>query len=259
MSKQKTCSFCGAQFNCWADDASQKCWCTELPNAITGTGSTDCLCPECLKAKIEKLEAYDAVASTYAQKYGDEILLKPIVQKFIADFVRPIPQNEIICDMGCGPGQVARYLYNNLNRSHTIGIDLSPKMIDEAHKLNPGITFKCADMLQMEEHEVYGGIIALYFIVNFQPEHLPMVFAKLYSLLKNNGRLLLSFHMGNDEMLRVEDMWNSGKAISFYMFTPETVSKALVLAGFKVSEIRYRHPDKEIEYDSERSYIFAVK
>lgn len=220
--------------------------------------SGDCLCPECLKARIEKVIAYDSVSGVYAKKYGDEILLKPIVQQYIGDFVKSVPEDDIICDMGCGPGQVARYLKNILNRS-TTGIDLSPKMIEEARLLNPEISFQCGDMLQLQADEIYGGIIALYFIVNFQPGHLPIVFNKLHGFLKSKGQLLLSFHLGNDELLRVENLWDSGKPLDFYLFKPETVANALVQAGFKIKETRLRHPDLAIEYNSERAYIFAEK
>lgn len=253
--QQKNCSFCGAAFSCGAD-SGQTCWCASLPNVMPYPSKSDCLCPACLKAQVEKVLAYDAVSAAYAQKYGDEIMLKPVVQRFIADFIATVPEDETICDMGCGPGQVARYVKQTFNRPVT-GVDLSSQMIERAKALNPDIPFTCADVMQLDE--TCGAIMAFYFIVNFQPGHLPILFNKLNSLLKVGGKLLLSFHLGNDELLRVEDLWESGKPLDFYLFKPETVSKTLSDAGFKVNDIRFRHPDKAIEYESERAYIFAEK
>jgi SAM-dependent methyltransferase len=254
----KTCEVCGNQFECGPNEGSSQCWCTELPNIMPYPASGDCLCPDCLKRKIEVVEGYNAVSKMYADKYGDEILLKPVVQRFIGEFASAVPENEVICDVGCGPGQVARYLHNNLYRKST-GIDLSPGMIDMARQLNPEIEFTCADVLQLTAQELYGGIIALYFIVNFPPQQLLLVCHKLYQLLKPDGKLLLSFHIGEDSLHRVESLWDSGKAMNFYFFDPATVTKALIVAGFKVTDIKYRHPDKAIEYESERAYIFAEK
>ena len=237
MPNLKSCALCGRTFE---QDISDD----------------NLICSDCIAAKTEVISAYDAVSTTYAEKYQDEVLMKPIVQAFISDFVKDIPSNGLICDMGCGPGQVARYLKNNLYRN-TTGVDLSPKMVEVATAINPGITFKCADVLEMNETNIYDGIIGLYFIVNFTPSQLTILFKKLKSLLKPSGKLLLSFHIGNDILNRVESLWDSGKPCNFYFFKPETVTSALAQSGFKVIEVRYREPDVAIEYNSQRAYIFA--
>ena len=241
MSLIKSCPLCGRTYEVAENNIGQR---------------NDHLCPDCLATNTETTEAYNAVSKNYADKYQDEILMKPIVQGFIHDFVKDIPADGIICDMGCGPGQVARYLKNNLHRN-TTGVDLSPKMIEVASAINPGISFTYADVLQMEEANLYAGIIGLYFIVNFPPAQLITLFKKLKSLLQPRGKLLLSFHIGDDVLNRVEDFWGSGKPCNFYFFKPGTVASALAQAGFKVNEIRYREPDIAIEYNSQRAYIFA--
>ena len=214
------------------------------------------MCKDCEESKDEVIEAYNAVSKVYADKYSDEILLKPKVQEFLKDFVKLIPPNGLICDMGCGPGQVARYLKNNLGKS-TEGVDLSPQMVEAASSINPDITFKCADVFEMNETNLYAGIIGLYFIVNFPPSQLVPLFKKLHSLLEPNGKLLISFHMGKDELNRVESLWDSGKPCNFYFFDAKTVGAALVESGFKVTEVRFREPDTSVEYNSQRAYIFA--
>ncbi len=237
MPNLKSCSLCGHTYE---QDSS-------------GNNS---ICPDCIATKTEVASAYDAVSNTYAEKYQDEILMKPLVQNFIQDFVKNIPSSGLICDMGCGPGQVARYLKNNLHRN-TTGVDLSPKMIEVASAINPAISFQCADVLQLDETKAYDGIIGLYFIVNFPSQQLITLFKKLKSLLKPSGKLLLSFHIGDDILNRVEDFWDSGKPCNFYFFKPETVTAALSQSGFKVTEVRYREPDVAVEYNSQRAYIFA--
>ncbi len=57
---------------------------------------------------IEATEAYNQVAQTYADKYKDEILLKPKAGEFLAQFIQDVPEEGIICDKGCDPRQVAR-------------------------------------------------------------------------------------------------------------------------------------------------------
>ncbi|MBD0257877.1 MAG: methyltransferase domain-containing protein [Cytophagales bacterium] len=206
----------------------------------------------------EVTAAYDQVARTYADKYQDEILLKPKVQAFLADFVAAVPPDGIIADMGCGPGQVARYVQGHLGR-RTAGIDLSPEMVRIAAELNPTIPFRAADVLQMTETEVYDALIGLYFIVNFPVATLDSLFGKLHQLLKPGGQLLLSFHLGEDQVRRVEDFLNSGKSLDFYFFRVETVREKLRRNGFTVKEVRRRDPYVGVEYESQRAYVFARK
>lgn len=253
---QKECTECGTAFECRND--SRGCWCEELPAVMPLTEGAQCLCPDCLKAKIECVEAWNAVSDQYAEKYQDEVLLKPRVQEFIRDFMKDIPEDALVCDMGCGPGQVARFLRTSFG-SKTCGIDLSPLMIEQAKRLNPEIPFAAKDVLTMQETEIYDAIIGMYFIVNFTPERLPLLFTKLHQLLKPGGKLLLSFHIGEDHHHREDNLWDSGKGLSFCFFNPQTVKATLEKTGFAVEEIREREPYPEVEYASRRAYVFAGK
>ena len=45
----------------------------------------------------------------------------------------------VIADIGCGPGQIARYLADH--GAQAMGIDLSPEMVRLAQRLSPDIPF----------------------------------------------------------------------------------------------------------------------
>ena len=88
--------------------------------------------------------------------------------------------------MGCGPGQVARYLRNA--KVDVFGLDLSPRMTQEARRLNPGITFREGDMLALAmTDECLAGIVAFYAIVNFPEAMLPRLFREMARVLKPGG------------------------------------------------------------------------
>jgi SAM-dependent methyltransferase len=252
MSTQKTCPECAAVFSCSTEGG---CWCADLPPTLPLADGAACLCPACLRSKIEVVEAWDAVAGEYARKYQDEILMKPVVGEFLREFIAELPKDALICDMGCGPGQVARFLHSEGRRS--CGIDLSPGMIAMAKELNPEIPFTAADVFLLDEKETYDAVIGLYFIVNFPVELLSKVFGKLHRVIKPGGKLLLSFHIGSDELFRVDSLWESGKPLSFWFFRPETITQLLEENGFRVEEVKHREPYPEIEYQSRRAYIFT--
>lgn len=51
--KTKKCSICGKPFFCHSSGTDGKCWCNEFPPLLPAPGR-DCLCPDCLKAQVEK-------------------------------------------------------------------------------------------------------------------------------------------------------------------------------------------------------------
>jgi hypothetical protein len=78
-------------------------------------------------------------------------------------------------------------------------------------------------------------------------------------VLVPGGRLLLSFHIGEDSS-QVEDLWDSGAALEFHFFRLDTVAACMRSAGFEIGEIIEREPyAPEVEYQSRRAYIFARK
>lgn len=50
LEKHKKCVNCQKPFSCYTDG----CWCAELPMIMPMENSTDCLCPNCLKAVIDE-------------------------------------------------------------------------------------------------------------------------------------------------------------------------------------------------------------
>ena len=53
MTANSLCSECGSSFSCGAGDTSNACWCTELPALLPPLEGRTCLCPACLKAKVQ--------------------------------------------------------------------------------------------------------------------------------------------------------------------------------------------------------------
>jgi len=203
-------------------------------------------------------EDYDRLAEEYARHIADELQYKPLDQQLLDRFAAELKGRGEICDMGCGPGHVARYLHER--GAAVFGLDLSPGMLQEARKLNPGISFREGNMLALEIPDAsLAGIAAFYAIVNIPKESLPSVFGEMVRVLRPRGLLLLAFHMG-DEVLREEELWGQQISMDFLMFPVGEIRRLLDAAGFTVEEVVEREPyAPEVEYQSRRAYIFARK
>src|SRR5437762_11475852 len=88
----------------------------------------------------EVQSSYDLVAEEYAAQFRDEMEKKPFDRKMLDWLAEKVDGSGQICDMGCGPGQIASYLHRR--GVEACGIDLSPEMIKQALRLNPDIHFQ---------------------------------------------------------------------------------------------------------------------
>src|SRR5512138_1825042 len=102
--------------------------------------------------------SYDQVAREYAEKYKDEMDDKPFDRDCLDRLAHEVADLGPICDMGCGPGQIARYLHQQ--DIATLGVDLSPRMVEEAQRLNPEVHFHQGDMLALSDADNFWGGIA---------------------------------------------------------------------------------------------------
>jgi ubiquinone/menaquinone biosynthesis C-methylase UbiE len=123
-------------------------------------------------------ESYDRLAAEYARRIFDELQHKPLDRELLDRFAAEARGRGEICDMGCGPGHIARYLRDT--GATVFGLDLSPGMLEQARRLNPGIPFLEGNMLALGLlDEMLAGIAAFYAIVNIPKESLPRVFREL--------------------------------------------------------------------------------
>jgi SAM-dependent methyltransferase len=209
------------------------------------------------KRITETQSSYDEVAEEYVQRIFNELEQKPFDCALLSRFAAAVKNVGLACDMGCGPGQVARYLREC--GVQVCGIDLSAAMIGQARRLNPDIEFKQGDMMALDvEAETFAGIAAFYSIIHIPREQAPTALQELKRVLKPEGLLLLSFHAG-DEVIHLEEWWGKRVCVDFTFFRAEEMEGYLKTAGFIIEETMERSPYEGIEHPSQRVYILARK
>lgn len=202
--------------------------------------------------------AYDHIADEYARRIFDELSHKSLDRQILDRFVLLTAGRGEVCDMGCGPGHIARYLHER--GASVFGLDLSPGMLDQARRLNPGIAFREGNLLALDlPGNSLAGIAAFYAIVNLHESTLPTVFREMARVLQPEGLLLLAFHIG-DETRHVTDLWDLPVSLDFFYFQATSIRDLLESSGLRVQEIIERDPyAPDVEHQSRRAYIFARK
>lgn len=202
-------------------------------------------------------DTYDAIADEYARRIFDELRNKPLDRQLLDRFAVATAGRGEVCDMGCGPGHVARYLQEA--GASVFGLDLSPRMLEKARELNPGMHFRQGDMLALElADNSLAGITAFYAIVNLAPRLLVTVFREMDRVLQPDGLVLLAFHNGNEQR-HLTEFLDLPVDLDFYLLPAGAVRQLLEVAGFHIEEIIERDPYPEVEHPTRRAYIFARK
>ncbi len=174
--------------------------------------------------------SYDAVASEYAERFKDEMDDKPFGRDCLDRLTREVSDLGPICDLGCGPGQIARYLHRQGVK--TLGVDLSPNMIAEAQRLNPEIHFHQGNMVSLpDEDNSWGGIAAFYCIIHIPGEQIVDALREMKRVLKPGGVLLVTFHIGTKIEHR-DEFFEKPVNLDFAFFQPNEMEGWLNEAGF---------------------------
>ena len=208
--------------------------------------------------QLSDLQAsYDRVADEYARRIFDELQYKPLDRQLLDRLAASVPEGGIICDLGCGPGQIARYLHER--GAQVIGIDLSTQMIEQARQLNPGLEFKQGNMLALDiEDGAWAGIAAFYSIIHIPRDEVVTALHELKRVLQPGGWLLVAFHLGT-EVLHLEEWWEQPVSADFVFFQAPEMQAYVQAAGFLIEDLIERPPYPEVEYQSHRAYILARK
>jgi ubiquinone/menaquinone biosynthesis C-methylase UbiE len=197
--------------------------------------------------------AYDAVADDYAAQFINELDAKPLDRALLGVLIEEAA-GATIADVGCGPGHVAAWLA--ANGAHSIGIDLSARMIALARRTFPGVAYEVGDMRSLPvANSEWGAAAVLYSIIHLEPADLPLALGELRRVLRVNGPLLLAFHCGS-EVVHRDEWFGHAVSVDFRLLEVERIESALDGAGFDV-EARLERVNYPAEHPTKRAYLLA--
>ena len=199
--------------------------------------------------------AYDAVASTYAERLGDELDRKPFDQ-WLLGRVAVLAGGLPVVDVGTGPGHVAAYLADA--GAEATGVDLSPAMVEEARRRFPHLTFSVGDfnsLLRPPTAAGWGAVTAWYALVHLAGSELAPTVASLARVLVPGGWLTLALHAGA-AVHHAEKLMDQPVDVDFVLHDPDEVVAAVRAAGLVDVEWYLRGPLAG-EVETDRLYVLG--
>lgn len=200
------------------------------------------------------INAYNKNAENYAEKFMDFKSYKDKILLFQKNY---IPENSYILDVGCGPGNNAKLLFEADNSYKITGMDLSVEMINIAKRNAPGCNFQVQDIRDIIPDKKYDAIIASFCIVHLSDEETSVLINRLSEMLKKNGTIFLSFMEGKKSGFETTSF--SDDMIFFNYYKRDMIKNLLEKNSIKPVEVLtedYQESDGSVTDDV---FIFARK
>jgi len=182
-------------------------------------------------------ESWNKVASLYEEHFMDLDLYNDTYDAFCEAIEKINPK---ILEIGCGPGNITKYVLSKRPDFDLEGIDIAPNMIELAKKNNPNATFRVMDSRDIDQLKTkYDGIICGFCIPYLSKSDCSKLIKDTKNLLSEKGVLYLSFIEGDYEKSGYQS-GSSGDKVYFYYHTLEKIQTDLSKNGFEITTISHK-------------------
>ena len=190
--------------------------------------------------------SYDRVADNYVAMGVGDLGLTPWLRAALTAFADDVRELGPVLDVGCGPGTVTAFLADL--GIDVAGVDLSPRMVEHARRLNPGLRFEVASATELQVADAsLGGVLGWWSLFNLPRALLPGVLATFARALVPGGQVLLGMHVGDSDVERTEAYGGVPVAWTTHLWRPEQLTALLSEAGLEpVAELRLPPPLPEM-------------
>ncbi|UNT61745.1 class I SAM-dependent methyltransferase [Acinetobacter towneri] len=118
------------------------------------------------------------------------------MESLYAPFLRYLPEQALILDLGCGSGRDT--LAFKKKGYQVEAIDYSAKLVEKARELT-GIEVRQQSFYELNEVAKYDGIWACASLLHCERDRLTEVLARIFKALKPNGVCYMSFKYGTTD------------------------------------------------------------
>ncbi len=195
----------------------------------------------------ETFDTWNKIASLYQDKFMELDLYNDTYDFICNSIDKP---NAKLLEIGCGPGNITKYLIAKRPDFDIFGIDIAPNMVELARQNNPAAHFAVMDSRQINNLDSkYDGIVCGFCLPYLSQTETNELISNSYNLLSDNGLLYLSFVEGDPD--KSDFKAGSGGRVYFYYHKLDDIT--LQLNSFKFGEIKIfkvKYKISETEFDT---------
>lgn len=201
------------------------------------------------------MDIYKETANTWnkiASLYEDKFMDMPYYNESYDTFCDLLEQrNARILEIGCGPGNITKYIFNKRPSFEITGIDVAPNMIELARKNNPKAEFICIDGRDiLSLNKKFDAIICGFCIPYLNETDCQNLFNDCSTLLNQEGLVYMSFVHGESSQSGYQTN-SAGDRMYFHFHPREKVESWVIASGFEiVKSFKVKYPKANDTFDT---------
>lgn len=208
-----------------------------------------------MDAYKETFETWNKIASLYQDKFMNLDLYDETYDLFCTGITGEKTQ---LLEIGCGPGNISRYLLSMRPDLNIYGIDIAPNMVALARVNNPTARFDVLDCRLISSIEsTFDGIVCGFCLPYLSPADASTLMSDCFKLLTTQGLLYLSFVEGDPGESGFQS-GSSGDGIYFYYYNLNDLIQLLIDNNFEKPAI-FNIPYKKSEGKEDIHTVFITK
>lgn len=195
----------------------------------------------------ETFKTWDKVASLYQDKFM-ELDVYNETYDFICNSITK--DKAKILEIGCGPGNITKYILSRRPDFDLFGIDIAPNMIELAKINNPTASFAVMDCREIDNIKTkFDAIVCGFCLPYLSQNDSQKLITDCYNLLNENGLIYLSFVEGDTKKSDFQ-ISSSGDRTYFYFHNLENLKTKFIdnkFEDFKIFKVEFKKSENEIE------------
>lgn len=204
----------------------------------------------------ETFQTWNKIAQTYQDRFMNLDLYNDTYNIFL-DLI--IKTNSSVLEIGCGPGNITKYLLTKNSNLKIKGIDISENMVELARKNNPLAEFEIMDSREIHCLNVkFDAVVCGFCIPYLSKSDCIKLITDCNNLLNSSGILYLSFVAGDYENSGFIS-GSSGDRTYFYYHNLDSIEKELKTNFFETERLLHKNYEKADGTEEIHTIIIAKK
>ena len=201
-------------------------------------------------------DTWDKVASLYEDKFMNIDLYNDTYERFCQLIEK---QNPTIFEIGCGPGNITKYLLQKRPDFQIQAVDISPAMIALAKNNNPTAQFAIMDCREIDKITSKFDAIVCGFCIPYLSKNDTAKFFKDCAFLLTSGGILYFSTIKGDHNNSGYVTASTGDKTFLYYYDETYLQEQLLQNNFTLLDIQYKHLEKAGQVSSIDMIFIARK